>query len=55
MNASQRIMKGGKCGFIDKTGKVVIPLQYDGATDFSDGLAAVQKGRKQYLINLKVG
>ncbi|MCL2695527.1 MAG: WG repeat-containing protein [Clostridiales bacterium] len=51
MAASQRIMEGGKCGFIDRTGKVVIPLKYDGATAFSEGLAAVEKGGKQYLIN----
>jgi len=49
--ASQRIMDGGKCGFIDKAGKVVIPLEYDGATAFSEGLAAVQKDGKRYLIN----
>lgn len=31
----------GKYGFIDKTGKVAIPLKYDVAKDFSEGLAAV--------------
>ena len=51
INASQRIMEGGKCGFIDNTGKVVIPLEYDTATTFSEGLAAVEKNGKQYLID----
>ena len=49
-NSSQRIHEGGKCGYINKTGKVVIPLKYDNATAFSEGLAAVEKGKKQYLI-----
>jgi hypothetical protein len=44
-------MYGGKCGCIDKTGKVVIPLEYDNATTFSEGLAAVEKDGKQYLID----
>src|SRR5690606_34676433 len=30
---------GVKCGFIDKTGKEIVPLKYDGAEDFSEGLA----------------
>lgn len=34
--------EAGKCGFINKSGKVVIPLRYlvDNLDDFSDGLAA---------------
>ena len=34
----------GKYGFIDKTGKEVIPFQYDEATYFYDGLALVKEG-----------
>jgi len=30
-------------GFIDKAGKVVIPVQYEAANDFSDGLAYVSR------------
>ena len=30
-------------GFIDWTGRVVIPAEYDGASDFSEGFAAVYK------------
>ena len=33
--------EGGKWGFIDKTGKVVIPPQFDWTMEFSEGLAAV--------------
>jgi hypothetical protein len=35
---------GNKRGFIDKTGKVVIEPQFDGAESFSEGLAAVKVG-----------
>ena len=31
----------GKCGFIDKTGEVVVPCQWEYAESFSDGLASV--------------
>ena len=41
-----RVENGGKCGFIDKTGNVVIPLEYDADrySHFSEGLALVYKG-----------
>ena len=35
------IVKDGKWGYMDKAGKVVIEPQYDGAGDFSEGLAWV--------------
>lgn len=40
-----------KWGFIDDTGRVVIPMQYDVVTSFHDGLAAVARfyGRGRYL------
>lgn len=38
-------------GFIDKAGKVVIPAEYDGAEDFSEGFAAVQKNGKWGFID----
>ncbi|MFA6014586.1 MAG: WG repeat-containing protein [Gallionellaceae bacterium] len=38
----------GKWGFKDKTGKLVIPYQYDDARDFSEGLAPV-------YINQEIG
>jgi hypothetical protein len=36
-----RVKQNGKWGYIDKTGLVVIPCKFDGAEDFSEGLAAV--------------
>ncbi|MDR1689046.1 MAG: WG repeat-containing protein [Clostridiales bacterium] len=42
-----RVEKDGKCGFIDETGKLVIPLKYDADrwdSYFSDGLALVYVG-----------
>ena len=35
--------KIGKLGFIDKTGKVVVPFEYDYTGDFSDGMCWVTK------------
>ncbi len=37
------VAKDNKHGFIDKAGKVIVPLQYDNAYSFSEGLASVQK------------
>ena len=39
-----RIFGGGKWGYINKTGKMVIKPQFDYAKDFSDGLASVVIG-----------
>jgi hypothetical protein len=41
-----RAEKDGKSGFIDNTGKVVVPLQFNEVFGFSEGLAAVTVGRK---------
>ena len=43
----------GKYGYIDKTGKEVIPAQYDNADSFEDGLAAVCKDGKWGVIETK--
>ena len=40
-----------KCGYIDKTGREVIPLKYDWANDFSEGLADVQLNGKWGYID----
>ena len=38
------VERNGKCGYVDKKGKVVIPLTYDGMYSFSEGLAKVRIG-----------
>ena len=44
------VEKDGKSGFIDRTGKIVIPLQFDSANGFSEGLALVTlKGKKLFI------
>src|ERR1700674_2216363 len=45
------VEKDGKFGFIDRTGKVVIPLQFDSANDFHEGLALVTANRKTMFID----
>ncbi len=44
--------KNDKCGYINKQGKVIIPLQYDfGTGDFHDGVAYVKKDEKYGFID----
>lgn len=45
------IEKDGKYGFIDTSGEVVIPFEYDDAQSFSEGLAFVQKNYKSGYID----
>lgn len=45
------VEKNGKYGFIDKTGKLMIALRYDGARGFEEGLAAVQQNDKWGFID----
>jgi len=40
------VVKGGRWGFIDRTGRVIIAPRFDRAGRFSDGLAPVQEGAK---------
>lgn len=42
---------GTKTGYIDKTGKVVIPAEYGTTDEFSEGLAAVEKDGKFGFID----
>jgi preprotein translocase subunit YajC len=42
---------GGKYGYIDKTGRVVIKLRFDRAQDFSEGMARVTISYKKGYIN----
>ncbi|MBK9282218.1 MAG: WG repeat-containing protein [Candidatus Obscuribacter sp.] len=41
----------GKYGYIDKTGKFVVPAKFDGAFPFHDGIARVQDGQKYGFID----
>lgn len=43
----------GKYGFINKKGKLVVPLIYDGGDDFVNDFAAVKLGNKWGFINTK--
>ena len=51
--AGVRSRETGKCGCIDKTGKLVIPCEYDSWSPFNDGLAFVSKDGKCGYINAK--
>ena len=44
---------GDKWGFINRTGKVLIPFQFDKADNFYEGLAAVRQNRLWGFIDLK--
>jgi len=46
------VEKDGKFGFIDRTGKIVIPLQFDSATDFHEGLALVTSNHQTMFIDI---
>ena len=41
----------GKCGFVDKTGKEVIPCKYDGVWSFPEGLVYVEMNGKMGVID----
>ena len=48
----KRDKSNGKWGFVDvHSGKVVIPHKYDGAKDFSEGLAAIKLNRRWGFID----
>ena len=49
--AAQPVPVAGKYGYIDKSGKVVIPPQFALANPFSDGLASVKAQDKWGFIN----
>jgi WG containing repeat len=48
-----RIQYGGKWGFMDRTGKIVIKPQFEEVGDFFDGLARMEKGQQWGFINEK--
>ncbi len=45
------VEKDDKWGFIDRTGKIVVPLQFDSANDFHEGLALVTAKGKKFFID----
>lgn len=47
------IREDGKYGYIDKTGKVVIPPQYENTMGFNEGVAATRKDGKYGYIDTK--
>jgi hypothetical protein len=46
------VLVDGSWGYIDDTGRVVIPPQFDRAGRFSDQLAFVERERKVFIIDL---
>ncbi|SHN67870.1 WG repeat-containing protein [Bradyrhizobium erythrophlei] len=42
------VCRDDRCGFMDTSGKLVIPLKYKGAGDFQEGLAAVTSDGDSY-------
>ena len=47
------VKKGGKWGYIDGYGKVIVPFEYEEVNNFSEGLASVRKDGKWGYINPK--
>ena len=45
------VRKGDKHGFVDKVGKLVVPLIYDEAMAFSESMAAVKQDGKWGFID----
>jgi len=45
------VVKGGKWGIIDKTGKVIVKLTYDNTQPFSNGVAILKKGNERYFVD----
>ena len=50
-NGLARIVKGGKTGYVDLTGKTIIPTVYERGEDFSEGFAFVKKDGHSFYIN----
>ncbi len=46
-----KVFRGGKWGFIDSTGKIVIRAEYDTATDFHEGKAYVTAGNLKFILD----
>lgn len=51
VNQKDGSLPHGRFGFINKQGKLSVPMQFDKARGFSNGLAWVQQGEKKYFID----
>ncbi len=51
-NWQQETVAAGKTGYINKTGKTVIPFEYDGGASFNKGLATVTKDSISFSIDI---
>jgi hypothetical protein len=49
----RRVQNSGKYGFINESGKLVIPLEYTGAEPYSEGLAGVAQDHKYGFIDME--
>ena len=49
--AKVRLNPGGKYGFVNEEGKLVIPVIYDFARAFSEGFAAVKRNREWGFVD----
>ncbi len=45
------VVRGGKWGIIDKTGKILVKLDYDHAERFNNGVAELKKGSVKYFVD----
>lgn len=46
-----QVLKDGKWGFVDQTGKEIVPLIYDSTENFNDGFARVKKDGKYGFVD----
>lgn len=44
--------RSGKCGYIDTTGKLIVPLKYDYSEEFSCGLGMVGRNKKYGYVDI---
>jgi len=49
--ATDYVCKGGKWGYVDSIGTVVIAAKYDNTDDFHEGFSSVEQNKKKALID----
>ncbi|TAE33405.1 MAG: WG repeat-containing protein [Candidatus Kapaibacterium sp.] len=52
LSDDEAIIKGGKWGFIDSTGKEIVPPKYDSLVFFEDGFALMQISTRRGKISI---